>query len=337
MPGSGGALSLNCAWLAIPCKIGARMVSVRGTAAISSIALSVLGSLFGIQALAAAPDVTELIKQGRQLSMAGDQRGALAQFQKALQQSPDLFEAQWGMGTTLDLLGKYAEAQRHIRKMIELAPNPDAKTQAARAMVVSYAFERKPAGAAKYEKQIFDSHLAAHNFAGAAETADELARIYLECGNLDQAYDWYQKGYNTALKKPDISAQEKDLWGFRWDAGQARVAARRGETQIAEKELAAARAFLDRLHNPQQEAFFPYLIAYIHFYAGNYAAAITDLEKANQKDPFVLELLARAYEKSGQRSKAEDTCGAILKFSMHNIANAFARPSARQMLRRKRG
>jgi len=305
------------------------------TAAISSIALLSLVCLFAESALAAAPDVTELIKQGRQASMEGDQQAALAQFQKALEPSPNSYEAHGGMAMTLDLLGRYGEAQRHIQKMLELAPDADAKTQAVRTMAISYAFECKAANAARYEKQVFDSHIAAKKYTDAAETADELARIYLECGNLDQAYDWYQRGYNTALEQPGISAHDKDLWGFRWEAGQARVAARRGEAEVAEKELAAARAFLDRLQNPQQELFFPYLSGYVHFYAGNYTAALADLEKANPKDPFVLELLARAYEKSGDKSKADDTCRAILKFGMHNIANAFARPAAKKMLQQR--
>lgn len=309
------------------------MVFVRRTALIPAIALVGFAFLFAANALAAAPDVAKLIQQGRQLSTEGEQSAALAQFQEAVKQSPGSFEAHRGMATTLDLLGRYGEAQRHVRKMIGLAPDADAKTQAARTMVVSYTFERKAADAAKYEKQIFDSHLAAQNYTAAGETANELARIYLECGNLDQAYDWYQRGYNTALQKSGLSAQDKDLWGFRWEAGQARIAARRGQAQIAEKEVAAAKAFLDRLHNPQQEAFFPYLKGYIEFYAGNYAAAILNLEKGNQKDAFVLELLARAYSKAGQTAKASDTCRAILKIGAHNIANAFARPIARKMLR----
>ena len=288
--------------------------------------------LIAAQALPAERDVSQLIAEGGQLSLNGDQQGALARFEKALQEAPRSFEAYLGLGTTLDLLGRYSEAQRQIRKSIDVAPNADAKTQAARAMAVSYAFECKPAEAAKYEKQIFDSHLAAQNYTSAGETGNELARIYLECGQLDQAYDWYQNAYNTALKGPDISAHDKDLWGFRWESGQLRISARRGAKQIAEKEAAAAKSFVDRLHNPQQEAFLPYLAAYINFHAADYRQAIQNLQKANQKDLFVLELLARAYEKAGQRSSAADACREILQVNVHNVANAFARPTAKRIL-----
>lgn len=157
-------------------------------------------------------------------------------------------------------------------------------------------------------------------------------RIYLECGHLDQAYDWYQRAYNTALKKPDATAHDKDLWGFRWEAGQARVAARRGEKKVAAKEVIAAKTFVDRLHDTQQQAFVPYLNGYIDFYAQNYTAAVAELKQANQKDLFVLDLLARAYEKSNQKPAAASICDDILKINAHNIGNAFARPNAKRML-----
>jgi tetratricopeptide (TPR) repeat protein len=283
----------------------------------------------------AEADVPQQIAQGRQLSKQGNQEGALEQFQKAVQAAPESFEAHLAMGTTLDLLGRYAEAQQHIRKSIEVAKDAEAKTQAARAMAVSFAFERKPAEAAKYEKQIFNSHLAAGNYTRAAEIGDELARIYLECGHLDQAYDWYQRAYNTALKKSGITAQDKDLWGFRWEAGQARVAARRGEKEVAAKEVIAAKAFVDRLRDPQQQAFVPYLSGYLAFYAKNYPEAITELKNANPKDLFVLDSLARAYERSGQASEAVRVSNDILKINTHNIANAFARPTAKRILGRQ--
>lgn len=326
-------LLLSCSTALSLCRIESHMLSINRTRMGLATMLLITTCPFAAVAFSAEGDVSQLIAQGRQLSTQGNQQGALKQFQQAVQQAPDSFEANIAMGTTLDLLGKYAEAQQHIRKAIDVAPNADAKTQAARAMAVSYNFERKPGEAEKYEQQIFDSHIAAKDYTRAAEIGDELARIYLECGYLDKAYDWYQRAYNTALKKPDASAQDKDLWGFRWEAGQARVAARRGEQEIAHKEVIAAQAFLDRLHDPQQRAFLPYLTGYVGFYAQNYSAAITELGKANQKDLFVLKLLALAYEKSNQRSEAAGICSQILKSNAHNIANAFARPTAKRILR----
>jgi hypothetical protein len=59
---------------------------------------------------------------------------------------------------------------------------------------------------------------------------------------------------------------------------------------------------------------------------------VNDLKNANQKDLFVLDLLARAYEKSNQKSNAASICDGILKINIHNLGNAFARPDAKRML-----
>jgi tetratricopeptide (TPR) repeat protein len=284
------------------------------------------------QTQTSAGDQTDLVKQGWDLNMQGKQREAIANFDKAIRAQPKSFEAHLSKGEVLDLMGKYAGARSEIRQALKYAPDAKSKGQAEKAMAISFAFERKPGEAARYEEELFNAQVAAGDFTAAGETADELARIYLECGDVNHAFDWYQKGYETAVKKADLSAAEKSLWAFRSEAAQARVAARRGNTEIADKDLAAAETFVAHTNNPQQNAFIPYLKGYLAFYRGDTGAAITDLQQANQHDPFVLSLLAQAYEKSGDKAKATETCQTILTLNMHNIANAFARPFAKGKL-----
>lgn len=238
------------------------------------------------QAASGQADATDLVKQARKLNSEGKQDEALAIYRQILQTSPDSFEANLGSGIALDLKGDYAEAHRYLAKAIEVAP-PQAKPQALRSMAMSYAFGRKPDEAAKFERQVFDSNLAAQNFAGAAEIANELARIYLESGDTDNAFKWYQTGYQTSLRKPDMPGTEKNLWEFRWQHAQARIAARRGNREEAQKHVAAAKAALDKAANPDQARFYPYLTGYVAFYVGDYKTAIADLQQADQRDPFI--------------------------------------------------
>src|SRR5208283_1377576 len=83
--------------------------------------------------------------------------------------------------------------------------------------------------AATYERQAFDFQYADKKFEDAAGTANELARIYLESGDVDNAFQWYQTGHLTALLKPNMTPAEKDLWEFRWESALARVRARQGQ------------------------------------------------------------------------------------------------------------
>jgi tetratricopeptide (TPR) repeat protein len=245
--------------------------------------------------------------------------------------SPNLYEAHLAMGIVLDLQGNYAEARTHFAKAIEVAP-ADSKTQALRAMAVSYAFESHADQAAEPETQVFNARLAKSDWVGAAETCNELARIYLESSDPDHAYKWYKMGYETVAHKPDLTDADKNLWLFRWESAQARIAARRGKADEAQQHVGAAKAALDKANNPDQARFYPYLTGYVAFYAADYKTAIAELQKADQHDPLILALLGEAYEKSGDAAQAKAYYHKVLESNAHNPTNAFARPLAKNKL-----
>jgi tetratricopeptide (TPR) repeat protein len=274
-------------------------------------------------------DPAELVKQGQKLNSEGKQDEALALYRQALEAAPNLYEAHLASGIALDLKGQYEEARHHLAKAIELAP-PDKKDQALRTMAMSYAFEGDANGAAKYEQQLFDEQMSKQDFNNASEIANELARVYLESGDPDNAYKWYKTGYETALRKADMKDADKNLWLFRWEHAQARIAARRGQGDEAQKHVSAAKAALDKANNPDQARFLPYLTGYVALYTGDYKTAIADLQKADQHDPFILSLLAQAYEKSGDRTQAMEYYRKVLASNAHNPTNAFARPLAKK-------
>jgi tetratricopeptide (TPR) repeat protein len=180
--------------------------------------------------------------------------------------------------------------------------------------------------------QAFNLQMKESKFVDAAGTANELARIQLESGDIDNAYRSYKIGYDTANKAPDLKPADKDLWEFRWEHALARIAARRGNKFEAQKHVAAAKVALDKMNNPAQAIFYPYLTGYVAFYTGDMKTAITDLQQADQKDPFILALLAQAYEKTGDDAKAMELYRKVLTFNSHNPTNAFARPIAKKAL-----
>jgi len=284
-------------------------------------------------AQSSTPTAQDLLKQGQKLNSEGKQDEALALYRQALEMSSNLYEAYLDSGIALDLKGNYTEARQQLAKAIEVAP-AESKQQALRAMAVSYALEGNAAGAAKFEQQVFDARMFAHDFIGAAEIADELARIFLESGDAAGAYKWYKSGYETSQQKSDLTVADKNLWLFRWESAQARVAVRGGKTRNdeAQQHIVAAKAALDKANNPDQARFLPYLSGYVAFYAGDYKTAIAELQKADQHDPLILALLAESYEKTGDSSQAAEYYRKVLTLNTHNPTNAFARPLARKKL-----
>jgi len=299
-------------------------------------ALLLLVTLSSAQQPAPAPapapgSRADLVQQGQKLSREGKQDEALALFRQALDKDSSLYEVHLAAGAALDLKGDYAEAQEHFTKAIEVAP-ADSKQQAMRAMAFSYTFAGNADKAAEAETKVFNARLAKNDLVGAAETCNELARIYLELGDVDHAYKWYKMGYETVSRKPDLSEADRNLFLFRWENAQARIAARRGPAGEAQQHVAAAKAALDKANNPDQARFYPYLTGYVAFYTGDYKTAIAELQKADQRDPFILVLLGQASEKSGDTAQAKDYYRKVLEINTHNPTNAFARPLARKKL-----
>ncbi len=236
-------------------------------------------------------------------------------------------------GAALDLQGRYAEARQLFEQAIDTAPTPQAKAQAQRAMAISWAFENNCDQATRYEVPVHEYYLAQKDFYNAGEIANELARICIEAGRLDEAERWYRTGREVGLEQPDLTPDRRDLWEFRTEHALARLAARRGNRAEAQKHVDAAKAILDKGTNPPQAVFFPYLTGYVAFYLGDYKTAVADLQKANQNDPFILSLLAQSYEKLGDARQANEYYRKSLSVSnAHNPPNAYARPLARKKL-----
>ena len=301
--------------------------------AIASALLVVLGSVNPLFAqMPAQPQQPEFIKQGQQLMREGKMQEALALYRQTLQTSPNSVPADIAAGSVLDLMGNGEEARKYFTKAIDVADTPENKASAQRAMAISYAFEGNCKKTIEYQQQVFDFHGRAKNFFQQGETADETARVCLDSGDLDAAYKWYQIGHDTGLKEPDIKPARQDLWNFRWEHAQARIAARRGDQAEAQKHVAAAKAILDKGAIPEQAPFFPSLKGYVAFYTGDYKTALEQLNQANQNDPFIQCLIGQTYEKLGEKDKALEYYRKAATAISHNPAAAYAVPFAKKKL-----
>ncbi len=292
----------------------------------------VLVTLLGATTLAQAPagqaanqpQQLEFIRDGQQLAREGKLPEALALYQQHLDVPADAYAANIAAGSVLDLMGRGVEARKHFTKAIEIAPAPQSRAQAERAMAISYAFEGDCKNADAYEQKVIDYFGSQKNFFQQGEVANEGARVCIDSGDLDTAYKWYEMGHRLGLQEPGIKQDRVDLWNFRWEHALARIAARRGQKQEAEKHVAAAKAILDKGTNPNQAIFFPYLQGYVAFYGGDYKAALDGFEKSNQKDPFIQCMLGETYEKLGDNEKAVEYYKKAASTTGHNPTAAYA-------------
>jgi tetratricopeptide (TPR) repeat protein len=252
------------------------------------------------------------------------------------QTPPDSLPANIAAGSILDLMGRGDEARKYFQKATDTTDTPEHKAMAQRAMAMSYAFEGNCKKTVENEQQVLDYYASAKDFFRQGEIADEAARVCIDSGDLDTAYKWYQLGHDLGLKEPDIKAARVDLWNFRWEHAQARIAAGRGNQAEAQKHVAAAKAILDKGTNPEQAPFFPYLVGFVAFYSGDYKRALDELLKANQNDPFIQCMIAQTYERLGEKDKAVEFYRKAAAAIFHNPTAAYVVPFSKKKLSSRR-
>lgn len=279
-----------------------------------------------------------MAQQARRLVAQNKLDEAWTEAEKAMNADPKLSEAHLVAGTILDLQGKYAEARKHLQEAIETAGNDREKAAARRSLAVSYFFERNAKGAEDAEKPLIDEDMAKKDYTGAADISNELGRLLLESGDYAGALKYYRIGHE-ASKQADISPEQHALWDWRWENAHARIMIREGKKAEAQKDIDEGKKALDKTSPEDQKAqaqYWPYLTGYVAYYSGDYDKAITDLknasDKANGRDPFILALLAQAYEKTGKKDEAMDLYKKIMTMNVHNPTGAYARPIARKAL-----
>jgi tetratricopeptide (TPR) repeat protein len=244
----------------------------------------------------------------------------------------------------LDLEGKTSEARALLQPVIDTISDPRAKANALRTMAMSYAFDGDCANTEKYERQVIDYWKTREQaepqnaFYQQGEMANEAARVCIDAGDLVAAERLYREGYALGNKEPAPRTHPASLWEFRLAHALARLAARRGDTAEAKRQVAAARRALDAdsAMAAQQERFYPYLTGYVALYTNDLATAQRELERAvaitgNERDPFMLALLGMTYEKQGRNAEANDQYRKAFDLARaHNPPAAYVRPLVRR-------
>ena len=249
-------------------------------------------------------------------------------------------------GARLDLAGSTSRARAIFQQLIDSAATPAAKAAARRAMAMSYAFDGDCANTVKYEAMVIDYWTTREQaepqnaFYQEGEMANEAARVCIDAGQLGTAEQWYRKGYALGTKEPAPQTHPRSLWDFRLAHALGRLAARRGDTAVAHRQIAAARQALDgdTAMAAHQERFFPYLVGYVALYTNDLETAATQLQKAvalegNERDPFMHCLLAMTRERMGRRAEALELYRQAYNMATgHNPPAAFVRPFVRTKL-----
>jgi tetratricopeptide (TPR) repeat protein len=231
--------------------------------------------------------------------------------------------------------GDYAGARAAYEKVLGLMPPGTAPGPVRYGVAFTYLYEGKPDAALQSLRTFVDEYRKAGAPFGIPEVFiwNSMARINLENGRLEDAMKAYEKGYES-VPGSGMEEDDKKIWLGRLHHGKGRTLARMGRTEEAWKQAEILRRMIDE-GGEKGKAFEPayhYLAGYIKLEAGDAQAAVAHLEKADATDPFQKLLLARAYEKAGDRKKARKAYEEVVASTAPGLERALAYPEARKRL-----
>ena len=134
---------------------------------------------------------------------------------------------------------------------------------------------------------------------------NSMARINLENGRLEDAMKAYEKGYES-IPGSTLDEVQKKTWLGRLHHGKARTLASMGKHEQAWAEVETIKKMIDDGGEAAKQSGRVPLRGRLREARGRrLAKAAEHLEQADKNDPFHTLLLARAYEKLGQKDEGE--------------------------------
>jgi tetratricopeptide (TPR) repeat protein len=253
---------------------------------------------------------------------------SIAQYRNALAKDQNFINAHQGIGMALLYKGKADEAAAEIDKI-----NGKARSDAERRTAL-FALTVVDVDSGKWDKALADVDKQyalgekTNDVPGMTGDLQLKGNIMLEMGKYDEAKASFEKLLKMT-NDSGMSQEIKDNTALFHHYNLARVALGTKDLATAKTEADAFRKGTETKRNPLQVKQAHQLAGMIAIEEKDYDKAISELQQANQQNPYDLYRLCQAYQGKGDADKAKDSCKKAAEFnSLPAVQYAFIRTKA---------
>ena len=256
---------------------------------------------------------------------------SIVKYEQALEVDPNFVASYVGISNNRMFMGQMDEARATLAGLEGIARTDGERRQACTWAAVSYLHENNIERALAEVQRRYD--IAGETDDRAAMSADlnMVGDILLSARRSEEAAEKYEASVEIMIAS-DATDDVKRATERNHAYDMARVALDRGDVAVA-SELAASYREAVSVHNIRFE------VRQSHELGGRLALAqgdpnmaLADLGQANQQNPQVLLLEARAHSQSGDKEAARATCEQVVDFNQLSINLAYVREQARELL-----
>jgi tetratricopeptide (TPR) repeat protein len=265
---------------------------------------------------------------------AGRLESARKELEATVTLEPTSARALSALGNTLLLSGEYASARSRFEaaaaKLAGTASTGGIRNGIAR----SYVYEGRYAEAIPVYQLAIEEYRRVPSSFPEVGLWNAMARVQLESGHPEASIDTYAKGFES-VKTSGLPEDQKQIWQGRLHHGRARSLARMGKKEEAWGEAEIVRKMIAE-GGEEGKQFVPsyhYLAGYLKLEAGETEAALEHLKQSlPEHDDFRTLLLARTYEKLGDKVNARKAYQEIVESKQNTLERALAYPEAKKKL-----
>jgi tetratricopeptide (TPR) repeat protein len=230
---------------------------------------------------------------------------SVAQYKKALSIDPNFSNSHFGIAANRMFQGKHAEAITEAQKLADAARNDGDRRFAFFIKSVVYADQGKTDQAIKEtEKEYaFDSKIG--DPSQMAADANTIGIILLDAGKPVEAQKRFQQALDLQVNS-GLSPEAKEDAKLAHHYNLGRVALARTDLATAKSEAGQYLKGAEAKQNSTRIQQAHELAGTVALKEKNFDQAISELGQANQQDPYVVYVLALAYEGKGDKAKATE-------------------------------
>ncbi len=266
----------------------------------------------------------------------GNRADAKAAFEKARQLDGSTARVHGFLGNVALMDGQFSEARELFKAALSKKAPGAMPFNAHYGLVYADVYEGKHEKAIKHLEAFYAEYIKseAPKFFPPVFIWNSIGRINLEFGNAEAAIKAYEKGYES-VPSSNLNEDDKKTWFGRMHHGRARALAKLGKFDEAWKEAELIKKMIEESGDKGKQYWtsYHYVAGYIKLEKGEVAAAVEHLKQADQTDQFHRLLLARAYEKSGDKENAKLIYTELAKQPLPNLETALAYPEAKKKLK----
>ena len=256
---------------------------------------------------------------------------SIAAYEKALEIKPDFLFSLRGIGHNLVFLGRFDEAREVFERQLELAPDVGQRRGALFWLATAHIHQDEPAAALEVLTRMSALADADGDRAAVAGDLVTMGNVLLEAGDPEAAEERFVEAVQL-MGDADVPEEVKENTRRNFLYWKARIETERGRYADAERHLAAYREQVARRQIPFEERRVHELAGAIALGRGDVRTAIEELAAANQQNPRVLYLSARAHLAADDLARATELAERAANFNGFGLNYAFVRRPAQQLL-----